>query len=297
MPDRLPPLRALQIFEAAARHRSYSRAADELALTQGAVSHQIKALEALLDSRLFRRAGRSMHLTREGERLHAHVHDGLATFAAGVAEIRAAARPGVLNVSATPSISAGWLIPRLPDFYRQHPEVDIHLRATNALADLRRDGVDLALRYGAGTWPGLHAEKLLSVDLFPVSSPRYRDGRLPRSAADLLGATLLHYTYGTSWEEWFKSAGVAARAPLRGPRFDDYVLAVQAAAGGHGVLLGRDTLVAAELGDGRLVRLLHDRPAQRVFDYFIVYPDAPAPSPLVKLFRDWLLDQATRTAA
>ncbi|HEU0231334.1 MAG TPA: transcriptional regulator GcvA [Burkholderiaceae bacterium] len=296
MPNRLPPLRALQIFEAAARHLSYSRAADELALTQSAVSHQIRGLEAWLNNRLFRRAGRSMLLTREGERLYARVHDGLACFADSVAELCADTRAGVLNISATPSISAGWLIPRLPDFYRRHPEVDINLRATNALADFDLESIDLALRYGAGIWPGLHAEKLLTVDLFPVCSPHYRNGRLPRSASELLDTTLLHYTYGTSWEEWFKSASIAPRAPLRGPRFDDYVLAVRAATGRQGILLGRDTLVADELTSGRLVRPLRDQPSLRVFDYFIVYPDALELSPKVKLFRDWLLEQAARPA-
>lgn len=292
MSDRLPPLRSLQIFEAAARHLSFSLAANELSLTQGAVSHQIRALEAWLDRGLFQRVGRTMHLTAEGERLYASVHAGLACFTKGITALRADGLHRVLNVSATPSIAAGWLVPRLADFYRRHPELDINLRATNALVDFGRENVDLALRYGSGHWPGLRAEKLLSVDLFPVCSPRYRNGRLPRSAAELPAAMLLHYTYGTSWEEWLESAGVKLEAPLRGPRFDDYLLAVQAARDGQGILLGRDALVAQELASARLVRVLQDQPAQKVFDYFIVYRDSTPPSPTVEAFRDWLLEQA-----
>lgn len=294
MPRRLPPLRTLQVFEAAARHLHFSRAAAELALTQGAVSRQIRTLEAALNCKLFERTGRAMRLTSDGERLFVHVHSGLMTFADGVSELRRDSDAFAVNISATPSIAAGWLIPRLPDFYRRQPDVDINLRATNALIDFARDGIDLALRYGAGRWPGLCAEKLLSVDLFPVCGARYRRGRLPRTVSELLETTLLHYTYGTSWEEWFKSTGAKFPTPLRGPRFDDYVLAVQAAAGGQGILLGRDALVADELASGRLVRPLMDQPAQRVFDYFIVYPEAAELSPPVKLFHDWLLEQTAR---
>lgn len=232
-----------------------------------------------------------------GEHLFAHVGQGLACFGAGVGELRASVQRDELAVSATPSILAGWLVPRLPDFYRRHPELDVNLRATNALEDLDREGVDLALRYGAGTWPGLRAEKLLSVDLFPVCSPKFRDGNLPRTPAELLDSTLLHYTYGTSWQDWLKSVGTEPEPPLRGPRFDDYVLAVQAATAGQGILLGRDTLVAAELASGRLVRPLPDQPAQRVFNYYIVYPEATEPPARVKLFRNWLLEQARKPAA
>lgn len=295
MPDRLPPLRSLQIFEAAARHLSFSLAAGELCVTQGAVSHQVKALEARLGHRLFRRAGRAMRLTADGERLYAAARAGLACFARGIAAVRTEAAPCVLNVSATPSIAAAWLVPRLPDFYRRHPGIDLHLHATNALADFAREPVDLALRYGSGRWPGLRAEKLLGVDLFPVCSPDYHGGRLPRSAADLCGATL-HYTYGTTWEEWLRSAGIKPDAPLRGPRFDDYLLAVQAARDGQGVLLGRDALVAQELASARLVRPLQHLPAQKVFDYFIVYPEAAELPRAAKLFRAWLLAQAAAAA-
>lgn len=296
MPDRLPALRALQVFEAAARHLSYSRAAQDLFLTQSAVSHQIKALEAELGTKLFRRAGRAMLLTGEGQRFYTHIRDGLASFAKGVATLRAGGGPQTLNISATPSLAAGWLVPRLSDFYHRHPDIDVNLRATTTLADFDRDEVDLALRYGPGQWPGMHAEKLLSADVYPVCSPRYRGGKLPATPADLLQGVLLHVS-GLSWEEWFKSAGVTLDAPLHGPRFNDYGLAVQAAKRGQGVMLGRAAFVAEKLANGQLVRLMQKQPSLRTFDYYIVYPEGHELPHKSRVFRDWMLAQVRDSQA
>jgi len=291
MPDRLPALRALQVFEAAARHLSYSRAAEDLFLTQSAVSHQIKALESELGTKLFRRAGRAMLLTSEGQRLYTHIRDGLASFAKGVATLRADSGPQTLTISATPSLAAGWLVPRLSDFYYRHPDIDVNLRATTALADFDHDEVDLALRYGSGKWPGMRAEKLLSANVFPVCSPHYRGGKLPTKPTDLLKGDLLHVGGLPSWEEWFKSANIMLDGPLRGPRFGDYTLAVQAAKRGQGVMLGRGAFIAEKLASGQLVRLMKKLPSLRTFDYYIVYPhgfDLPRKS---RAFRDWILEQ------
>lgn len=291
MSDRLPSLNALRVFEAAARQLSYSRAADELYLTQSAVSHQIKTLESELGTRLFRRVGHAMLLTEEGQRLFAHVREGLARLARGLAELHADSRSRTLTVSTAPSLAAGWLVPRLSDFYHRYPDIDVNLRATTALADFDGDGVALALRYGPGNWPGLHSEKLLTADSFPVCSPRYRAGLLPQNARELLDTVLLHVG-GLSWEEWFKSAGVPLDAPLRGPRFNDYGLAVQAAKRGQGVMLGRDVFVKEKLASGQLVRLMENQPALRTFGYYIVYPEGTELPSNARNFRDWLLDQA-----
>lgn len=291
MPNRLPSLNALRVFEVAARQLSYSRAADELFLTQSAVSHQIKTLEGELGVRLFRRVGHAMLLTDEGQRLFAHVRDGLARLAKGLSELRADNRAEALTVSAAPSLAAGWLVPRLSDFYRRHPDIDVNLRATTALADFESDGVELALRYGPGKWPGLRAEKLLTADIFPVCSPHYRGGRLPQAARELLDAVLLHVA-GLSWDEWFKSAGIELDAPLRGPRFNDYGLAIQAAKRGQGVMLGRDVFVKEKLASGQLVRLMENQPALPTFAYYIAYPEDTELTNRARYFRDWLLDQA-----
>lgn len=292
MPDRLPSLNALRVFEAAARHLSFSRAAEELHLTQSAVSHQIRTLETELGVRLFHRAGRSMLLTGHGQRLCIHVRDGLTCFARGVTEIRDECGPQTLTISVVPSLAAGWLVPRLPDFYLRNPGIDVTVHATTELASFVRDDIDLALRTGQGKWPGLRSELLLSTDVFPVCSPAYRGGDLPKTPADLLDCALLHALPVASWEEWFKSAGVTLDGPLRGPRFSDPGMAVETARDAQGVTLGRATFVRKDLEAGRLVRLMRDLPGLHTSDYYIVYPEGAELSRRTRLFHDWLLEQA-----
>ncbi|MDE2234501.1 MAG: LysR family transcriptional regulator, partial [Gammaproteobacteria bacterium] len=171
---------------------SYSRAAQELFLTQSAVSHQIKLLESSLDTRLFRRAGRAMLLTDNGQRFYTQVKEGLERFVKAVAELRAGANQQTLNISVVPSFASGWLVPRLSDFHHRDPRIDVSLRATTALADFSREDVDLALRSGLGIWRGLKADMLFQTDMFPACSPRYRNGRLPQTARELLSCDLLH---------------------------------------------------------------------------------------------------------
>jgi LysR family glycine cleavage system transcriptional activator len=294
MSDRLPSLKTLHVFEAAARRLSYSRAAEELFLTHGAVSHQIKALEAELGTKLFRRAGRVMLLTEDGQNLYRAVHDALVLIGKGVTEVRRDDRPQTLNVSATPSLATGWLVPRLADFQRRHPHMEINLNVAIALVDFSHDDVDLALRYGRGVWPGVHAERLPLPDIeyLAVCSPTYRNGRLPATAQALRQCILIHHPF-MSWEEWFKSAGMDVAAPIRGPRFNDYMLAMQAAVAGQGVMLAHAILIANELAGGRLVRLLRRQPALRKSSgYYIVYPEGRELSPKARVFHDWLLEQA-----
>lgn len=298
MSDRIPSLNALRIFEAAARCLGYSRAAEELFLTHGAVSHQIKALEAQLGTKLFRRAGRSMLLTDDGERLYQAVHDALVLIGNGIREVRADDRPQTLNISATPSLATGWLVPRLADFQNRHPHIEVNLNVSIALVDFSRADVDLALRYGRGTWPGLRAERLPLPDIeyVAVCSPAFRDGRLPATVHELRRSVLIHHPF-MSWAEWFKSAGVEVAAPIRGPRFNEYPLAMQAAIAGQGVMLANNVLIAPELADGRLARVLARQPAMRkTAAYYVVHPEGRALPAKAQVFREWLLDQA-RTAA
>ncbi|HEX7390059.1 MAG TPA: transcriptional regulator GcvA [Acidiphilium sp.] len=292
MPDRLPSLNALRVFEAAARHLSFSRAAEELHLTQSAVSHQIRALEIELGVRLFHRAGRSMLLTGHGQRLCVHVREGLACFARGVAELRDERGPQTLTISVVPSLAASWLVPRLPDFYLRNPGIDVTIHATTEFASFIRDNIDLALRTGHGNWPGLRSELLLATDVFPVCSPAYRGGNLPKTPADLLDCALLHAFPVASWEEWFKSAGITLNGPLRGPRFSDPGMAVETARNAQGVTLGREAFVREYLENGQLVRLMQDLPGLRTSSYYIVYPEGAELSRGTRLFHDWLLEQA-----
>lgn len=293
MPDRLPSLKALRIFEAAGRHHGYSRAADELFLTHSAVSHQIKALEAVLGTKLFRRVGRTMLLTEDGQRLYLVVNEALALIAKGVAEVRADDRPQTLNVSAPPSLAI-WMVPRLADFRRRHPHLEINLSGSIALVDFSRDDVDLALRFGHGVWPGMRADRLPLDDLFymAVCSPAYRHGRLPKTVGELRRCTLIHHPF-MSWEEWFKSARKNVKPPTSGPHFNEYPLAMQAALSGQGVMLANSIMTSAELASGQLVPVLQGQPALRQScAYYIVFPRSRTLSPKARTFCDWLLKQA-----
>lgn len=289
MPDRLPPLSALRAFETAARHLNFSRAAEELYITHSAVSHQIKTLEGHLEVKLFRRSGRAMLLTSEGQRLYAHVREAFARLQKGVAELRPEARRGTLTVSVLPGFAARWLVPRLPDFYRHHPELDVNLRATTGLTDFGREDVDLAVRFGPGQWPGLVAEKLLDEEIFPVCSPRYRGGKLPRTPEELLGCTLLHHVY-EPWEEWFRAIGLKTAAIPPGPGFSESNLLLKAAVEGQGVALALGVLVQSELKSGELKQCHASLKAR--YAYYLVHPEQDPLPPKVGAFKSWLREAA-----
>jgi LysR family transcriptional regulator, glycine cleavage system transcriptional activator len=290
-------MHALRAFEAAARHLSFSRAAEELHLTHGAVSHALRAMEAELGTALFRRRGNTMLLTDAGQLLAAHVRDALARLARGLEEVRVASETGrpVLTVSVLPAFAARWLLPRLTGFYALHPEIDVVLRATPALADFVRENVDLAIRYGPGQWPGLEAEKLLDEAIFPVCSPGFLGRHALREPADLLGVTLLR-DLRQPWQGWFRLVGLVAEEPVHGPAFNDAGLLLQSAAAGHGVALARANLAREDMADGRLVRLFADG-ARAEYAYYLVRPAGRTPTPKVAAFATWLRDQVAAEGA
>jgi LysR family glycine cleavage system transcriptional activator len=292
MTGRLPPLATLRTFEVAARHANFSRAGVELHITHGAVSHQMKALERELGVALFHRRRRGVELTEPGRALAATVREALDRIAGGIAELRAPShRP--LTVSVLPAFATHWLIPRLADFNRRHPDIDVNIRAGQALADFASEDLDLAVRYGAGQWPGLVAVRLADEDVFPVCSPRFNGGRLPRTLAALAKARLLH-TPLQPWDEWFRALGAAAPSTARGMTFSETDLLLRAAIDGLGIALSRRILAQPELDAGRLVRPLR-RSVRADRSYFIVYPTAVQPSQRLLTFRDWLLEQAENT--
>ncbi len=292
MPSRLPSLHTLRAFEAAARHLSFSRAAAELNLTHGAISHQMKALEIELGAPLFERRSRGVLLTVPGRQLAASVREGLDRIARGVAELRSHPARS-LTVSVLPAFATHWLIPRLADFNRRHPDIDINVRAGQSLVDFATDDVDIAVRYGDGRWPNLISVQLAHEDVFPVCSPRFNNGRLPRTLAALARTTLLH-TPLQPWDEWFRALGADVVPSRRGMIFSETDLLLRAAIDGLGVALSRRVLAQPELDAGRLVRpVKFSLRAKR--SYFIVYPVGIEPSPRLLIFRDWLLEQAQRT--
>jgi LysR family glycine cleavage system transcriptional activator len=291
----LPSLRTLRIFESAARHLNWTRAAAELHLTHGAVSLQIRALEEELGLKLFEREGKRTWLTDAGQQLAAGVRDAMDQLAAVVTRVRERSAGHVLTLSVLPSFAAAWLVGRLGGFMARHPEIELNLQSTSALADFRNDGVDVAIRWGNGPWPGLRCDKLLDDELFPVMSPKLLD-RVPVDLAEpaqLLDLPLVRIKQSVrlnDWVRWFAAAGVQTSEPRRGPVFDDTELALRAAAQGAGVVLARSSLVAQRLASGELVAPFTVRvPAFHA--YFLVCPETHAEKASVQRFRAWLFEE------
>ena len=291
MRPRLPPLNALPSFEAAARHLSFSKAADELHVTQGAVSRAVRNLEDQLGLRLMIRTSRSVRLTPVGASFAAEIrnvleHLGAATSAATGQTSR------IVSVSTIDSFAARWLMPRLFRFRLAHGDIDVRVATSERLADFVSDGIDIAIRCGAGKYPGLAAELLMKEDHFPVCSPKLLKGRHPlRTPADLAHHPLLHDVFTVDWAIWLRNAGIDIIDARRGPTFLSSDHAIQAAVRGEGVVLGRSALVADDLAAGRLVRPFElSLPAG--FAYYVVYPPRALERPSLKSFRDWLIAEA-----
>ena len=297
MARRLPPLNGLRAFEAAARHLSFTRAAEELNVTQAAVSHQVKALEARLGIALFRRLNRALRLTEAGQAYLPAVRDAFDAIAEATGRLEAHRSGGVLTVTTLDSFAAKWLVPRLGRFRAGHPDLDVRISTSDGMVDFARDDIDLGVRYGGGQYPGLHTVRLMTEDIFPVCSPALLDGDRPlASPADLRHHTLLHDDMREDWRMWLLAAGVGGVDPTRGSAFSHSHLVVQAAVDCQGVALGRGALVAEDLAAGRLVRPF-DISLPAKFAYYIVCPEATAEQPKIVAFRDWLLEEAQRDAA
>ncbi len=303
MARNLPPLNSLRAFEAAARHLSFTKAAEELHVTPAAVSHQIKGLEDQLGVPLFRRLTRALRLTEAGQAALPVLRDGFDKLADGVDLLRAHEESGVLTVSLEPSFAAKWLVPRLDRLRAAHPELEVRLDATDRLADFQRDNVDLAIRYGGGDYPGLEVEQLLSEEIFPVCSPKLRDGPAPLvQPADLRHHTLIHLDWdredvgAPTWRMWLLAAGINDIDFTRGPVFSMKSLALQAAIEGQGVALASSVLVADDLAAGRLVVPFDVSVCDPLeFAYYIVVPKRTAGLPKVAAFRGWLLDEIRKS--
>lgn len=298
---RLPSLNALRAFEATARLGSLSKAAEELFVTPGAVSHQIKALEEDLGTQLLQREGRAVRPSEAGEAGLPALRRGFEALAEGSAAIRRHTEQAgsTLTVSAAPSFVSSWLIPRLDRFWARHPEVDIRIDTKWTLTDFARDEVDLAIRFGSGGYEGLYECPLFPEEVFPVCSPRLATPEKPLDTpADLRHHVLLHIDGHTTfsewpcWTMWLKAAGVEDQVDAkRGSRFYISDFAYQAAMRGNGVTLGSMPLVQNHLEEGRLIRPF-DLSVAPPLGYHVVCPEAHAQGPLVRTFIDWLLAEA-----
>ena len=296
----LPPLSALRAFEAAARHMSFSKAADELHVTPAAVSHQIHALEQDLGVTLFHRMNRAIELTASGRVLVPGLTEAFASIQSSVRRLRAHNDTGTLTVTASPSFAAKWLVLRLHRFQEQHPEIDVRISATDAVVDLTKGDFDIAIRYGAGRYPGLEVELLLKNEVFPACSPQLLAKGPPlRAPQDLPAHALIHDQaierdpLVPTWSMWLKAAGVDKIPPATGLSFNNMHLALDAAVAGHGVVLAQSTIAAADLAAGRLVRLFSlALPDQ--FAYYIATAPRALERPKVRAFRNWLRSEADR---
>lgn len=290
MPRRLPQLSALRAFEAAARHVSFTRAAEELCVTQGAVSHQVKALESDLGIKFFNRERQRLTITDAGREYLTVVRDALDSIASGTERLMQKQSSGMLTVSTSPDFAAKWLVHRLGRFADVHPEIDLRVSATMHHVDFAREDVDIAVRHGDGNWPGLHVRRLCSEHLFAVCSPTHT-AKLGRPA-DVLKLPLLHLDSRSAWLGWLDAAGVSHADEIHGPILNRASMLIDAAVGGQGIALARTTLAAWDLINCRLVKPFRlALPLSK--SYWIVSPKATASLPKVVAFREWLLAQAS----
>lgn len=289
---RLPSLNALKAFESAARHESFTRAAEELCVTQGAVSHQVKALEATLGAKLFNRERQRLSITEAGREYLAVVRDAFDRIALGTARLTQRQMSGVLTVSTSPDFAAKWLVHRLGRFADMHPEIDLRISATMHHVDFAREDVDMAVRHGDGSFPGLDAVQLCGERLFPVCSPHLvadANGALPPAAA--LTLPLLHLDDRSGWSKWLAAAGVHAPEMPPGLIMNRTSMLIDAAISGRGLALARTTLAAWDLINGRLIAPFAETlPISKT--YWIVAPRATAKLPKIETFRQWLLQEA-----
>ncbi|UGQ46446.1 transcriptional regulator GcvA [Massilia endophytica] len=282
---RMPNLSALRAFEAAARHQNFSRAAEELHLTHGAISHQVRGLEQELGLALFERKGRQVRVTEEGARFAATLARALGEIASAAEALRQRGQNLRLTVSSVPSFAARWLAPRLGQFIERHPEIEVVLQASSHLQDLAREGIDVGIRWGRGRYPGLMAERLMGDVYYPVVSPHYRGGQLPVSPEELAQATLLRSN--EPWLPWFRAAGLDLPEPSGGVMFEDLSMLIRSAVDGDGVALVRHVVARQEIAAGQLRRLFGIS-VPSPDDYYFVTPPGAAAKPQVRAFREWL---------
>lgn len=292
----LPPLNALRMFDAAARHLNFTKASEELFVTQGAVSRQIKLLEENLQQALFERDGSKLHLTAAGEAYRDAVREGLAIIRRGTADIHRRAASPTLTISVLPSFATLWLVPRVSQFQAQHPNLSLQVTSSYDVIDFGLEPeTDAAIRLGRGNWPGVYAECLFSTDVFPVCSPSLLKGSSPfNDVGDILEYPLVYATnVYNEWQRWFVAAGLRFPEPPPGTRYSDQQALQQAAIEGQGIALARSLLVESDLQSGRLVKPI-DISVRSKLSYYFVCPSAKQDSENVRHLLTWLRQAATQ---
>lgn len=297
----LPPLNSLRTFEAAARHLSFTKAAQELHVTPAAVSQQIRQLEDYYGLPLFRRTTRSLILTEAAQLALPEIKEAFERLGEANRRLTSDRHGNILTVSSSPSMGERWLLPRLERFRVQYPDIDIRIDTTDRLADFVNDRVDIAIRYGRGNYVGLESDVLMQDVAYPVCSPALLDGDKPlKEPQDLHHHTLLHPEWRQerdaqpSWQMWLRAAGVTGVDVTRGLRFSSDTMLAHAAADGLGVALALSSMIQRELADGKLVRPFGDKGSEITTSFrpYLVYPKRNLALPRVTAFRDWALKEA-----
>ena len=285
------PLKALRAFEAAARHRNLLRAAEELAVTHGAVSHQIRNLEKDLKAQLFDRRHRPILLTQAGEQLLAAVHESFDRLTRVASAIQNGEIEGEITLSCVPGLAANWLVPRLGRFLSLHANVAVHVVTEYWRHPKIADQSDLAIAYGSAEHPGRRVVRLAHAEFFPVCSPALLKRKpLLKRAQDIADHTLLHEYADDAWSRWLAVSGLAGLKPARNVYFDGAHLSLEAARAGYGIALGDMATVRDDLASRRLVRLFeHTVPA--AFPYYLVAPPESEQPAAARALEKWLVDE------
>jgi len=294
-------LNALRAFEASARHESFSAAAEELNVTPAAVGQLVRSLEDWLGTPLFHRSatGKSRLVANETAlRALPDIRAGFDRLSMGLERLKEGSSNGVLTVTVSPAFAAKWLLPRIDRFQMKWPDTDVRLDTSLKLVDYIAQGIDIGVRYGAGDWPGLMAEKLMDEEVYPVCSPRLLKEHPIDKPADLVGQTLIHdlsvgpQTGFATWESWLQKADASKALSQRGLRINNSAGVLQAAIDGHGVALARSIMARDDLAAGKLVRLFPQITVASSLAYFVVYRQECATLPKLAAFREWLFDEA-----
>jgi LysR family glycine cleavage system transcriptional activator len=295
-------LNALRAFEASARHQSFSAAAAELHVTPAAVGQLVRTLEEWLGAPLFHRgsSGRARLVpTEAAERALPDIRAGFDRLTLGLERLKEGSTSGVLTMTVSPAFAAKWLLPRIDRFQAAWPDTDVRLDTSLKPVDFVAQRIDIGVRYGTGSWPGLTADKLMDEEVYPVCSPKLlrEHGRL-HEPDDLARETLIHdlsmdgHTGFPTWDAWLQKAGVTEVAATRGMRINNSASVLQAAIEGHGVALARSVMAHDDLAAGRLVRLFPEIAFPSPLAYYVVYRAECSSLPRLVAFREWLIEEA-----